>query len=174
MKMSLKITQTDHVQGSADAAVELIEYADYQCPYCRQAYYILREVKRQLGNDLKLVFRNFPLPELHPYAVHAAIAAEIANDYGKFWEMHDMLFENQEYLDDSHLLSYAKKIGLDPSKFEAGYEDDTYYNKVNSDYTSGIQNGVEGTPTFFINGEKFEGNWMNPSFIDYLKSMIKK
>ncbi len=171
--MSIQINDKDHIQGNPNAPVELIEYADFQCPYCKQAYYILREVKRQLGSNLKFVFRNFPLPELHPYAIHAAIAAETAAKQGKFWEMHNMLFEKQENLQDNHLLQYAKQIGLDVALFEKEFGEDESVQKVKEDYESGIKNGVEGTPTFFINGEKFEGNWMDPQFINYLQTFIK-
>lgn len=171
--MEIKSTAKDHIQGNANASVELIEYADYQCPYCKQAYYILREVKRQLGDKVKFVFRNFPLPELHPYAIHAAIAAETAAEQGKFWEMHNILFENQENLQDGSLLEYAKRIGLDVAKFQKDFGEDQFVQKVKDDYESGIKNGVEGTPTFFINGEKFDGNWMDPQFIDYLQTFVK-
>ena len=162
----------DHVQGNPNASLELMEYADYQCPYCKQAYRILKEVKKQLGNDLKFVFRNFPLPELHAHAIHAAEAAEAAEAQDKFWEMHDMLFENQKMLDDNHLFEYARQIGLDMKQFENDFENNKFFSKVESDYQTGIRHGVEGTPTFFINGKLFEGNWMDPAFIDYLESSV--
>lgn len=170
--MSLQTDKNDHISGNPNASVELLEYADYQCPYCGQAYYILKEVQEQLGNNLRFVFRNFPIPQLHPYAIHAAIAAEVAGAQGKFWEMHDKLFENQRQLEDQNLMRYAEEIGLDTKRFETDFSKDEYFRKVNHDYETGIQNGVQGTPTFFINGQIFEGNWMDPSFIDYLKSLI--
>lgn len=163
----------DHVWGNPDGTLELIEYADFQCPYCKQAYRILEEVKKQLGNDLKFVFRNFPLAELHEHAIHAAVVAEIAGAQGKFWEMHDLLFENQKKLDDPYLLQYAEELGLDMKRFEADLEDESFFQKVNHDYQTGIQKGVQGTPTFFINGELFDGNWMDPAFIVYLQSFVK-
>jgi len=163
----------DHIQGNPNASLELIEYADFQCPYCRQAHRILKEVKKQLGNDLKFVFRNFPLAELHAHAIHAAVVAEVAGAQNKFWEMHDMLFENQKRLDDEYLFEYAREIGLDMQQFKNDLEDKKYFEKVESDYETGIQHGVEGTPTFFINGEIFKGNWMDPEFIVYLQSFIK-
>lgn len=163
----------EHIQGNANASFELMEYGDFQCPYCKQAYRILKEVKKQLGNDLKFVFRNFPLAELHEHAIHAAVVAEVAGAQDKFWEMHDMLFENQKRLDDESLFGYAQQIGLDMQQFEKDLENKKYFQKVESDYQTGIRQGVEGTPTFFINGELFKGNWMDPSFIDYLQSLIK-
>jgi len=171
--MNSMTNHKDHIQGNPNAPVELIEYADYQCPYCKQAYYILKEVRKQLKDDLKFVFRNFPLPELHAHAIHAAIAAEAAGVQDKFWEMHDILFENQKRLDDTYLFDYAKQIGLDTKRFEQDTENEIYFEKVNQDYESGIKNGVQGTPTFFINGEPFQGNWMDPAFIVYLQSFVK-
>lgn len=166
----MKTNPKDHTWGNPNATRVLIEYADFQCPYCRQAYRTLKEVKKQLGNNLKFIFRNFPLTELHAHAVHAAIAAEAAGAQGKFWEMHDMLFENQKRLDDGSLFEYAKQIGLDMQQFENDFENQVFFQKIESDYETGIRHGVEGTPTFFLNGELFEENWMDPAFIDYLES----
>lgn len=171
--MSLKVNANDHVLGNANAPIELIEYADYQCPYCRQAYFIIKNIRKELGDDLRFIFRNFPLAELHPHAVHAAIAAETASAQNNFWEMHDIIFENQRYLDDHHLLQYAKEIGLDVNRFEKDFGKDPYFQKVNHDYETGIQNNVDSTPTFFINGKRYEGRWADDSFITYLRSLIK-
>lgn len=171
--MSLaKVTDADHIQGQADAAIELVEYGDYQCPYCGQAYYIVKEIQKKLGDKLKFVFRNYPLEQLHPYAVHAAVAAETAAMQGKFWEMHDILFENQRHLEDSSLVRYAKEIGLDVSKFEKDFGSDELVEKVDRDIASGNRAGVQGTPSFYVNGKKFEGNWTGPEFIKYLESHI--
>jgi protein-disulfide isomerase len=171
--MTQKTQKNDHVEGVNDAPVELMEYADFECPYCGRAYQIVKKIQKELGKNLKFVFRNFPLTQMHPNALHAALAAEAAGAQGKFWEMHDILFENQEYLEDQYILEYAKKIGLDLAKFEKDFSKDEYYQKVKNDYESGVKEGVDGTPTFFINGKKFEGNWMSHEFIDYLKSLIK-
>lgn len=172
MNMSLNLTNNDHVQGRKDAPIELIEYADYQCSYCKKAYHIIKAAQDKLGDNLKFVFRNFPLQELHPNAVHAAIAAEVLADYGKFWEMHDILFENQANLSDRDLLKYAEEIALEPAEFEKEFSNPKYFNKVKTDFNSGVKNGVEGTPTFFINGKKYEGNWMEPEFITHLESLL--
>lgn len=171
--MSLNLTSNDHIQGIEDASVELIEYADYQCPYCKKAYYIVREAQKVLGSQLKLVFRNFPLEDLHPFALQAAVASEIAATHGKFWEMHDMLLENQRNLDTQSLMRYAEEIGLNADKFKKEFGNPQYFDKVKADVDSGIENGVEGTPTFFINGKLFEGNWMDAEFIDYLNSLTR-
>lgn len=163
----------DHVEGGSNASVELIEYGDYQCPYCAQAYYIIKDIQEDLGDDLKFVFRNFPLEELHPNALHAAIAAETAAELGKFWEMHNILYENQQYLEDENLIEYAKEIGLSVSQFEKDFGNNLSYDKVKRDYESGVKNGVEGTPTFFVNGRIFTGDWSSGEFKHYLKSLVK-
>jgi protein-disulfide isomerase len=164
--------ENEHVQGASNAPVELVEFADFECPYCGKAYYVVKKAQQELGNNLKFIFKNFPLTEMHPYALHAAVAAEAAGAQGKFWEMHDILFENQDSLEDSDILTYAKEIGLDIARFEKDFGMDEYYEKVKNDYNSGIKKGVNGTPTFFINGKKYEGNWMSYEFIDYLKSLV--
>ncbi|GHV59803.1 hypothetical protein FACS1894182_14430 [Bacteroidia bacterium] len=165
----VNVTSTDHVQGPANAPIVLVEYGDYQCPYCGQAYYIVKNLQKKLGDKLQFIFRNFPLEDLHPYALHAAIAAETAGIEGKFWEMHDILFENQRHLDDSALLEYAKKIGLDAAKFEKDFGNQATQDKVSNDVQSGTNAGVDGTPYFFVNGKLFEGNWMNDGLLEYLK-----
>lgn len=170
--MYLEVNKNDHVQGLANAPIELIEYADFQCPYCGRAYYIVKEIEKKLGHSVKFVFRNFPLTELHPYALHAAIASEIAGSHGKFWEMHDLLFENQNALDDYYLLKYAKILGIKVAEFERDFGKDRFYQKVKDDYDSGMENNVEGTPAFFVNGELFDGNWMTSDFVEYLESLI--
>lgn len=171
--MTLKVTDNDHIQGVKNAPIELIEYADFQCPYCRKANYIVKNLQEKLGSDLKFVFRHFPLAELHANAVHSAIAAEAAGKQGEFWRMHDLLFDNQEYLQDYNLVEYAQQIGLDISHFEADFESDECYRKVQNDYENGLKAGVQGTPTFFINGQRFEGNWMNPEFAEFLESYVE-
>ncbi|MDU1891758.1 MAG: DsbA family protein [Dysgonomonas sp.] len=169
----MSIINKEHIQGPENASIELIEYGDYQCPYCKKAYQIVKRAQEELGDNLKFIFRNFPLTEIHPYAMHAAVAAEVAGSQGKFWEMHDMLFENQEFLDDSYLIQYAKIVKLDVITFEEDFGKDEYYQKIKKDYQSGIDRGVDGTPTFFVNGKKYEGNWASVEFIEDLKSLIK-
>lgn len=169
----MSIINNEHIQGPENAPIELIEYGDYQCPYCKKAYNIVKQAQKELGKDLKFIFRNFPLTELHPYAMHAAIATEVAGSQGKFWEMHDILFENQEFLEDSYLIQYAKIINLDVTTFEQDFGKDEYYEKVKKDFESGVDLGVQGTPTFFVNRQKYEGNWASMEFIEDLKSLVK-
>jgi protein-disulfide isomerase len=164
----------DHIEGAADAAVTLLEYGDYQCPYCGDAYPIVKRVQKQLGTRLRFAFRNFPLAEAHPYATGAAQLAEAAALQGKFWQMHDMLYEHQDALDPDHLLGYARQLHLDMAKIEAALGSSAVTGRVRSDFTSGVRSGVNGTPSFFINGERFDGNWTDPDeFIGALEAAAR-
>ena len=153
------VSERDHVQGPPTAPVTLVEYGDYECPYCGAAYPIVEEVKRRLGDRLRFVFRNFPLGNMHPHAEHAAEAAEAAAAQGKFWEMHDELYEHQRALDDEHLERYAGAVGLDVERFDREMEDQMYAGRVREDFMSGVRSGVNGTPTFFINGRRHDASY---------------
>jgi len=168
--MTQDIISKEHIQGDANAPIELVEYGDYECSYCKQAFYIVKEIQKELGKNLKFIFRNFPLVDMHPYALHAAITAEVAGEEGKFWQMHDMLYENQENLDDQDLVSYAKQLGITDFEKKFGIHD--FYKKIENDYNSGLEKGVQGTPAFYVNGERYDGNWATKDFVDYLKSLI--
>lgn len=171
--MAIIVNEKEHILGPVSAPIELVEYADFQCPYCRKANYVIKNIREQLGDDLMYVFRNFPLTQLHGNALNAALAAEAAGKQGKFWEMHDMLFNNQQYLLPPSLIEYAQKLKLDISRFEADMESDGCMRRVQFDYDSGRHNGVESTPTFFINGKRFEGNWMDSDFVEFLQSFAE-
>lgn len=153
--LTLPIAGRDHIQGPVDAPIKLLEYGDYQCPYCGDAHQVVKAIQERLGDRLCFAFRNFPLVNAHPHAEHAAETAEAAGTRGKFWEMHDMLFENQTALDDESLAQYAEDLGLDDrliSEVEAG----THAARVREDFRSGARGGVNGTPTFFINGVRYD------------------
>ncbi|WP_299291144.1 thioredoxin domain-containing protein [uncultured Mucilaginibacter sp.] len=173
-QLKTAVSSQDHVQGSSNATIKLVEYGDYQCSYCGEAYPIIKAVQQTLGNDLELVFRNFPLPEVHPDAENAAKAAEAAALQNKFWEMHDMLYENQQQLDEEHLVSFAKKIGLDVNQFKSDMQKSAVSDKIENDFESGVRSGVNGTPSFFINGKKYDGDWQDEDgFTQYLKSQLQ-
>jgi protein-disulfide isomerase len=161
-ELTPRVGKDDHTDGPADAAVTLVEYGDYECPSCGAAYPLLKEIRARMGDQLRFVFRNFPLSEMHPHAEHAAEAAEDAAVHGRFWEMHDTLFEHQRALDDSHLVSYGRKLGLDAREVETALQDGRFESRVQRDVESGERSGVGGTPTFFINGSRFDGDWTNP------------
>jgi protein-disulfide isomerase len=149
----------DHIQGSAEAAVTLVEYGDYECPYCGAAYPIIKEVQARMGDRLRFVFRNFPITTSHPHAEQAAEAAEAAATQGRFWEMHDLLYENQQRLGDEDLHSYAEQLGLDVAPFDEQMAEHVHAERVHEDFISGVRSGVNGTPTFYINGARHDGSY---------------
>ncbi len=146
----------DHVRGNPDAPVVLIEYADFECPYCAMAYPVVKNLAKRFHDNLAEVFREFPLAEIHPHALHAALAAEAAGNQGKFWPMHDILFEHNRKLDDKSLLTYAKDVGLDLPIFERDFADPETAKRITQSLQEGIRHGVQGTPTFFLNGTQLE------------------
>jgi protein-disulfide isomerase len=151
---------SDHALGSPEAPATLVEYGDYECPYCGAAYPMIKLLQQSLGDTLRLVFRNFPLSQAHEHAMLAAQAAEAAGVSGEesFWRMHDQLFEHQNALEPMDLVSYAKEVGLDATQFRRDLESGTFAPRVRSDFRSGVRSGVNGTPTFFINGQRYEGD----------------
>jgi protein-disulfide isomerase len=156
----------DHVLGPEDAPVTLVEYGDFQCPHCARAHRVLPKVLKRLDERVRFVFRHFPLAESHPNAVHAAEASEsVAAQAGEdaFWRMHDLMYDHQrdsdDSLDDAHLVRYAEQAGADPATVALDLAGDTYEPKVKSSFMSGVRSGVNGTPTFFINGVRFDGDW---------------
>jgi protein-disulfide isomerase len=149
----------DHAQGRDDAPLTLVEYGDYECPYCGMAFPVVKRVQAKLGGRLRFVFRNFPLAEAHPHATAAAELAEAAALQGKFWEMHDLLYEHQTALGRANLESYIEKLDLDRAALKAALESGAPHQRVRGDFTSGVRSGVNGTPSFFINGKRFDGDW---------------
>lgn len=157
MKLTMPVNDSDHIKGKENASVTLVEYGDFECPDCRQAYPIVEEVQRIEADKLRVVFRHFPLSQIHLHALHAAYAAEAAAKQGKFWEMHNLLLENQEALEDQDLLAYAKNLNLDIQQFKKDMISEEIAKKVKDDFMSGVRSGGNGTPTFFINGIRFDG-----------------
>jgi protein-disulfide isomerase len=158
-RLAVPVGEHDHILGPAAAPVTLVEYADFECPFCLRAYPVLKELRRRLGGRLRIVFRQFPLRDQHPHAQHAAEAAEAAAAQGKFWEMHDLLFEHQQALEDEHLVRYAAELGLDTDRFERELAEHRYRDQVQEDVLSGYRGGVRGTPGFFVNGVRHQGRW---------------
>lgn len=156
-KLTLPDANRDHIQGPIGAAIALVEYGDYECPYCGAAYPLVKAIQKRLGDRLCFVFRNFPLANMHPHALHAAEAAEAAGAQGKFWEMHDTLFENQNALEDDDLAEYAEGLGLDARKLIDEVLTGVHAARVREDFQSGARGGVNGTPSFFINGVRYNG-----------------
>ena len=155
-RLTLPVGARDHIRGSLRAPVTLVEYGDYQCPYCGEANQIVDEIQRRLGDGLRFVFRNFPLTEVHPHAEHAAEAAEASAALGQFWEMHDILYAHQDALDDHHLVAYGASLGLASAEIHKALTTEAYMDRIREDFLSGVRSGVNGTPTFFINGNRHD------------------
>jgi protein-disulfide isomerase len=151
------VSARDHSQGPASAPLTLVEYGDYQCPFCGAAYPEVKRLQAAFGKKLRFVFRNFPLTQAHPYALIAAETAEAAALQGKFWEMHDLIFERQAILDADILPRWAQEVGLDLAKFGTAIREGDVTKRIKEDRMSGIHSGVNGTPSFFINGTRHNG-----------------
>jgi protein-disulfide isomerase len=149
----------DHIQGPGDAAVTLVQYGDYECPYCGEAYPIIKEVQARMAGRLRFVFRNFPISTSHPHAERAAEAAEAAAVQGKFWQMHDVLYENQRRLRDEDLRTYAERLQLDIERFDKELAEQVHAERIHEDFMSGVRSGVNGTPTFYINGVRHDDSY---------------
>lgn len=166
-RLSIPVGPSDHAQGPADAPVTMVEYGDYQCPYCGEAYPILQQVQRAMGDRLRFVFRNFPITQAHPYALGAAQFAEAAAVEGKFWQAHDALYERQDALRPSDLMEYGDELGLRSTElraaFEGGFDD-----RIQADFMGGVRSGVNGTPTLFINGQRYDGPRDADSLVEVL------
>jgi protein-disulfide isomerase len=151
------VTSLDHVQGPDNAPVTLVEYGDYECPYCGPAYPVLKRLQKYFGTQLRFVYRHFPLTEVHEYAERAAESAEFAGAYGRFWEMHDLLYENQDLLGLPLLFSAVRSFGLSEQSLRRALATGTYSPKVRRDFLGGVHSGVRGTPTLFIDDRRYEG-----------------
>jgi protein-disulfide isomerase len=157
-RLTLPVGARDHSAGPHEAPVVLVEYGDYQCPYCGAAYPIVKRIEKELGDHLRFVFRNFPITNSHPEAEWAAELAEAASAQGKFWEMHDHLYENQGSLGDPAFFGkFEARLGLDVSRIDREVTGRTHAARIEEDFSSGVRSGVNGTPTFFINGSRYDG-----------------
>jgi protein-disulfide isomerase len=156
-RLIVPVSERDHIRGPATALVTLVEYGDYECPYCAIAYPVVEELQRVLGDRLRFVFRHFPLTQVHPHALGAAEAAEAAGAQDVFWEMHATLYSHQDALDCANLTRYAIALGLNPTSFRRALDERRYENRVREDFLSGVRSGVNGTPTFFIDGVRYDG-----------------
>jgi protein-disulfide isomerase len=159
IQLTAPVDKRDHRQGAPTAAVTLVLYGDYECPYTRQASKVVRALQPHFGEQLQFVFRNFPLIQIHPHALHAAEAAEAAAAQGKFWEMYEYIFHHQHTLEDADLLLFANAVGLNAAKFTQDMDEHRFLPRIEEDVESGIQSGVEGTPTFYLNGVLYQGSW---------------
>ncbi len=171
-KLHPAIGDRDHVQGNPSAHVTLVEYGDYQCPYCKRAHPIVQAVQRAFGDRLRFVFRNFPLREIHAYAEGAAEAAEAAGGQGKFWEMHGLLFEAQEDPESAVLTQCAESAGVDVKRWASDVNSRVFLPHVEEDLESGIRSGVHSTPTFFIDGVQHEGSYDEATLEKAIRALL--
>lgn len=156
--LRVPITLDDHIQGDDHAFITLVEYGDYECSYCGAAHSVIKQLQKHFDKQLRFVFRNFPLKELHPHAEAAAEAAEFAATHHRFWDMYDLIYENQSILSISLLCELAEKLGLPASNVEQAIENKTYESKIRKDFIGGVRSGVNGTPTIFINDQRYNGS----------------
>jgi protein-disulfide isomerase len=159
----------DHIQGPVDAPITLVQYGDYECPYCGEAYPIVKQVQARMGDRLRFVFRNFPISTSHPHAERAAEAAEAGSAQGRFWEMHDTLYEHQQRLRDDDLRTYAEQCELDLDRFDKEMAEHVHAERVHEDFMSGVRSGVNGTPTFYINNVRHDDSYDADTLLDALE-----
>jgi protein-disulfide isomerase len=173
MKLAVALSAKDHRQEDKDAPCTLVEYGDYQCPSCGQAYPIVKRLQKHFGKHLSFVFRNFPLTQIHRYAEPAAETAEFAGAHEKFWQMHDLLYENQGRLDDDLLVELAQALQFAPAHLLQALETQEFLPRVRADFTGGVRSGVNGTPTFFINGQRHDGSYDFASLVEAIDLVLE-
>ncbi|NVJ22270.1 MULTISPECIES: DsbA family protein [Myxococcus] len=168
-RLRIPVGSQDHLIGPPTARLTFVEYGDFECPYCGAAYWEVNKVLAAMGDQLRYVFRHFPLTEAHPFAMQAAEAAEAADAQGRFWEMHRLLYENQEALDAESLLAYARTLDLDMGRFARDLSEHRFLERIRRDFMGGVRSGVSGTPGFFINGRGYLGDFSAPALLSVLQ-----
>jgi protein-disulfide isomerase len=171
-KLTPQVSHRDHIQGAETASVTLVEYGDYECPYCGAAFPIVKAIQKRLGKRLRYVFRHFPLTNTHPHAASAAEAAEAAAAQGKFWEMYELLLRPSARLDRPALLGYAERLGLDVARFDNEVAGAVYAGKIERDVREGLSNGVNATPKFYVDGRRIDGKFPLEGLADAVRSAV--
>ena len=172
-QLKIIVGPEDHAQGLIDAPITLVEYGDYECPHCGHAYPIVKSLQRQFGDQMRFIFRNFPLRESHPHAEAAAETAEFAGAQGRFWEMHDAIFENQQQLSQRVFSELAERLELDARALEQSLVRGEFRDRVQRDFSGGVRSGVNGTPTFFINGQRHDGDFELPTLAAAIEPALR-
>jgi protein-disulfide isomerase len=167
------VDANDWAKGPADASITLLEYGDFECPFCGNAFWELRRLESAVGDRVRFVFRHFPLTQVHPHALLAAEVAEAAGAQGYFWEMYDMLFQNQQNLGAPALLAYAADLGLDMGRVTRDLQEHRYLQKIRRDFIEGVRSGVNGTPSLFINGERHNGAYSAESLLAAIEQRVE-
>jgi protein-disulfide isomerase len=173
-QLTSPVDKVDHVLGPQWAAVTVVEYGDFECPNCKQAASAVKLLLERFEDQVRFAFRHFPLEEVHPHALLAAQAAEAAGAQGKFWEMHDLLFENQTHLSAHHLRSYAERLELDMARFTAELDDAVYLQRVREHMETGRKSGVHATPTFFVNGRIQDVSFGLRALFDAVEAVLNR
>ena len=173
-ELSVPVGGADHIVGPSHAAVTAVEYGDFECPNCKQAAPAVKLLLTRFTDRVRFVYRHFPLEEVHPHALHAALAAEAAAAQGRFWEMHDLLFENQSHLKPPHLRRYAEQLELDMARYDAEMADERYLQRVREHIASGEESGVRGTPGFFVNGAIQDVSFGMQRLFDAVEAALRK
>ena len=173
MTLVVPVSTDDHIQGNPNALVTLIEYGDYECPLCAMAHPITHQLMQHFGYRLCFVFRHFPLTQSHPHAEMAAEAAEFAGAHGRFWEMHDAIYENQATLGLPLLLALARRLGMSDMAIGFAIANSEYASKIQRDFLGGVRSGVNGTPTFFIGDRRHDGSWDYDSLVDAIGAQFE-
>jgi len=171
--LKVPVGTADHIQGEENAALTLVEYGDYECPHCGRAYPIVKRVQKHFGKRLRFVFRNFPLGEMHPHAEFAAETAEFAGTHGKFWEMHDLLYESQNRLGGELFQELAKRLKLASADLLTALETREFLDRVRADFAGGVRSGVNGTPTFFINGQRHDAPFEYADLVAAIEAVLQ-
>jgi protein-disulfide isomerase len=170
--LTVPVGSTDHVIGASHAPVTVVEYGDFECPNCKQAAPALKLLLERFAGHARVVYRHFPLEEVHPHALAAAQASECAAGQGKFWEMHDLLFANQDHLKANHLHSYAERLQLDMARFTAEMDDQVYLQRIREHMDGARRSGVHATPTFFVNGKLHDVSYGIRSLFDAVEAAL--
>ena len=173
-RLVVPVSERDHSQGLATAVVTLVQYGDYECPYTRRSTWVVQAIQQQLGEQLRFIYRNFPLTEIHPHALHAAFAAEAAAAQGKFWQMHDYIFHHQHSLEDADLARFAEAVGLDLQQYARDMAGQRGFAHIEEDVERGERSGVQGTLAFFINGVLYLGSWEQDALLAALQEASSK
>lgn len=170
--LRVPVTNRDHAQGKESALITLVEYGDYQCPHCGMAYYIVKRIQKYFGDQLRLVFRHFPITEVHPYAEMASETSEFAGDKGHFWEMHNHLFENQSRLNPNLFEQLVQTLSLPMQEYRFAIANKVNLPKIKEDFLGGVRSGVNGTPTFFINEHRYDGSYEFENLISAIEALL--
>lgn len=172
-ELAVTVGAVDHVLGPADARVTVVEYGDFECPICKQAEPVVRLALKRFAGSLRFVYRHFPLEDVHPHALLAAEAAEAAGGQGRFWPMHDLLFDNQRHLRPKDLRGYAERLELDLLRYDAEMEDEVYRQRVREHIDAGLKSGVRATPTFFIDGRMHDVSYGMERLMEGIEAAVR-